>query len=73
MLCDALFAIEKQHALRLHKRCHKGFIAYDKFNGMLTMTKHVEQDHVFLLKQFRKETVAHPRSHHDYEPTTKCQ
>jgi hypothetical protein len=37
------------------------------------MTKHVEQDHVSLFKQFKEKIVVHPWSHHDCEPTTKWQ
>lgn len=57
--------------LALCTRCHKVPIAYSKCNGISTMTKHVEQDHVYLLKQFKEEIVGHPWSHHDCELTIK--
>ncbi len=40
--------------LALHTRCHKGVIADNKAHAISTMTKHVEQEHVSLLKGFRE-------------------
>jgi hypothetical protein len=39
--------IASPEILALCTRCCKGLIAYNKCNGILAMTKHVEQDHVF--------------------------
>jgi hypothetical protein len=35
------------------------------------MTKHVEKEHVFLLKRFKKEHHACPQGLLEWEPTTK--
>jgi hypothetical protein len=35
--------------LAMHTRCRKCLIAYHKFNGIMTMKKHVEYGHVVLL------------------------
>jgi hypothetical protein len=40
--------------LTLHTRCHKGVIADNKAHAISIMMKHVEQEHVSLLKGFRE-------------------
>jgi hypothetical protein len=40
-------------------RCHKSLIVYHKVNDILTMNKHVEQDHVVLFKRYVKEVCVH--------------
>jgi hypothetical protein len=47
------------------------FIAYNMVHGILTMTKHVKQEHAFLLKRSRKEHHACTQGLLDWEPTTK--
>jgi hypothetical protein len=37
--------------LAMRIRCRKGLIAYHKFNGIITMKKHVEYDHSTLLQK----------------------
>jgi hypothetical protein len=49
----------------------QGFIAYNMAHGILTMTKHVEQEHAFLLKRSKKEHHVCPQGLLDWEPTTK--
>jgi hypothetical protein len=39
----------------VQKISQKPFIAYNKAHGISTMTKHLEQDHVALLKMFKNE------------------
>jgi hypothetical protein len=49
----------------------QGFIAYNMACDILTMTKHVEQEHAFLLTRSKKEHHAYPQGFLDWEPTTK--
>jgi ribosomal protein S18 len=46
--------------LALISRCHKSFIAYHTANGITTMKKHVDYDHVGLLKRYVEKANAHP-------------
>jgi hypothetical protein len=49
--------------LAMRTRCRKCLIAYHKFNGIMTMKKHVEYDHVVLLKILLKDaTLEVPKS-----------
>jgi hypothetical protein len=58
--------------LAMHIRCRKGLIAYNKFNGITIMKKHVEYDHVALLKIFLKNaTFEVPKSPIYHEPSKK--
>jgi hypothetical protein len=43
--------------LAMHTRCRKGLIAYHKFNGIMVIKKHVEYDHVALLKIFLEDAT----------------
>jgi hypothetical protein len=43
----------KCEILALATKCHKGVFAYNKTHSISTMMKHVEQEHVSLLKRFR--------------------
>jgi hypothetical protein len=40
--------------LALHSRLRKGLIAYHKSNGIKSMKKHVELEHITLIKKFHK-------------------
>jgi hypothetical protein len=40
--------------LALHAKSRKGFIAYHKLNGIKYMKKHVELEHITLIKKFHK-------------------
>jgi hypothetical protein len=51
--------------LALCTRYYKGFISYNKAHGISTMTKHMKQDHVVLLKRFKDEQHACCRSNLD--------
>jgi hypothetical protein len=59
--------------LALCTRCRKGLIAYNKSNGILAMTKHVEQDHASLFRWFREKLGLHSWPSFDFEPLTKRQ
>ncbi len=39
-------------SLALRMRCYKSFITYHKANGITTMKKHVEDEHVTLLTKY---------------------
>jgi hypothetical protein len=45
--------------MALCTRYHRSFIVYHKVNGILTMKKHVEQDHFVLFKKYVKEVCVH--------------
>ncbi len=36
-------------------RCHNGLIAYNKCSWHISPMKHVEQEHAYLLKRFKKD------------------
>jgi hypothetical protein len=38
--------------LAIRTKCKKCLIVHHKFNGIMTMKKHIEYDHVVLLKIF---------------------
>jgi hypothetical protein len=57
--------------LTLCIRCCKGFIAYNKAHDTSTLMKHVEQEHVYLLKRFRKVLHTCPQAILDQELKTK--
>jgi hypothetical protein len=59
--------------LAMHTKCRKGLNTYHKFNGIMTMKKHVEYDHFALLKMFLEDHVVIEalRSTLDCEPNKK--
>jgi hypothetical protein len=58
--------------LAMHIRCKKGLITNHKFNRITTMEKHVESDHVLLLKIFLKYAIFKvPKSPRHHEPSKK--
>jgi hypothetical protein len=58
--------------LAMHTICRKGLIAYHKFNGIITMKKHVNSNHFILLKKLLEDaTNIASRSPLNCEPIKK--
>lgn len=53
--------------------CTRCCIVYNRSNGILTMMKHVEQDHASLFRWFREELDFHYQPPSNHEPPTKRQ
>jgi hypothetical protein len=71
IICHNITTLPKM--LAMHTKCRKCLIVYHKFNGIMTMKKHVEYDHFALLKMFFESHVVieAPRSPLDCEPNKK--
>jgi hypothetical protein len=58
--------------LAMRIRCRKGLISYHKFNGITSMKKNVQFDHVSLLNFFKKDVAFEvPKSPFYREPSKK--
>jgi hypothetical protein len=57
----------KSRNLNLVHSCWKGLVACHKSNGIITIKKHVEQDHDTLLKKVQKDVNNFPKAPLNHE------
>jgi len=58
--------------LAMGTRCKKGLITYHKFNGITTMKKHVESNHLALLKKLVEDpSIVSAKAPFDRKPNKK--